>query len=115
MFVNDDYLSYKYVVSVSDNYIVLTNRSSVSADWQSPQTVDIIYQYLKPSFLTIEGERTFNTSQTFERVDVTSNDFYRADYCDILTSAMLFILVIVFTVINAITRLVKKGGLIYGN
>lgn len=114
MFVNEDYLNFKYVVSVSDNYIVLTNQRSVSADWQNPQSIDVIYQYLKPSFLVIEGERTFNNSQTFEQISVTDNDFYRADYCDILTSAMLFISVVVFTVINSISRLVHKGGLING-
>lgn len=115
MFVNEDYISYKYVVGVSDNYVVLTNRSSVSGSWDNPQTLDIIYQYLKPSYLTIEGERTFNNSQTFERIDVSSNNIERADFTDIFTSCMLFIAVIVFTCINCVTKLVHRGGALYGN
>lgn len=114
MFVNEDYQNFKYVVSVSDNYVCLTNRSFVNADWQNSQTIDVIYQYLKPSFLVIEGERTFTNSQNFEQISVTSDDFYRADYCDYFNSAMLFIGVIVFTILTALTRIVKKGGMING-
>lgn len=114
MYVDRNYSNYKYIVAVSDNYIVLTNRRNVNADWQTPQTIDVIYQYLKPSFLVIEGERTFTNSQTFEQVEVSQNDFERADYCDYFNSAMLFISVIVFTVVTCVTRMVKKGGIIYG-
>lgn len=115
MFVNEDYINYKYVVSVSDNYVVLSKTRTVNADWNNPQTIDIIYQYLKPSTLTIEGERTFNSFQTFEQVDVTDNDFERADYIDIFNACMLFIGIIVYFVINSVTKLVHRGGAIYGN
>lgn len=114
MFVNADYTNYKYVISVSDNYVVLTNRSSVNGSWDNPQTLSVIYQYLKPSFLVIEGERSFSTSQTFEQIDISDNDFERADYCDFFNSSMLFLAVIVFTILNSISRLVKKGGVING-
>lgn len=114
MYVPGDYSSYKYVVSCSDNYIILTNRHSVNADWQNPVTIDIIYQYFKPSFVTIEGERTLTSSQTYEQVDISDNDFERGDFCDFFTSAMLFISVIVFTIINGLSRIFKKGGIIYG-
>lgn len=115
MFVDSDYQNFKYVVSVSDNYVVLTNHRTVTADWTNPTTIDVIYQYLKPSFLVIEGERTFTSSQEFTQVDVTDDDTFRADYSDYFNSAMLFLFVICFTVINSISRLVKKGGVIHGN
>lgn len=115
MFVNEDYLNFKYVVSVSDNYVVLTNRHSLIASWDNPQTIDVIYQYLKPSTLTIEGERTFNTSQVFEQIDVDNNMSSRADFCDIWLSCLLFISVVVFTCINCVTKLVHRGGALYGN
>lgn len=115
MYVNEEYLNYKYVVGVSDNYVVLSNRSSVNASWDNPQTLNVIYQYLKPSTLSIEGERTFNSSQTFEQIDVSNSDFERADYIDIFNACMLFIGIIVFFVINSVTKLVHRGGAIYGN
>lgn len=115
MFVNEDYLNYKYVVGVSDNYVVLTNQHTVNASWDSPRTIDIVYQYLKPSYLTIEGERTFSNTQTFEQIDVDDSIFSRADYPDILISALLFISVVVFTIINSLTKIVRRGGVLNGN
>ena len=114
MFINEQYDSYKYVVSVSDNYVILTNRKNVDGSWENPQTIDVIYQYLKPSFLCIEGELTVTSPHTYTQVNLSTSDFSRADFCDILTSSMLFLSVVIFTILNSITRLIKKGGLING-
>lgn len=114
MFVNEEYSNYKYVVAVSDNYVVLSNKKNISATWDNPSTIDVVYQYFKPSFVSIPGTRSFNTSQTFEQIEVSSNFVDRADFCDIFTCCMLFICVIVFTVINCITKLVHRGGALYG-
>lgn len=115
MYVPEDYSNYKYVVQCSDNYVVLTNRKTVNADWTNPVDIDIIYQYFKPSFITIEGVRTITSQQVFEQIDVDDNMTSRADFCDIWLSCLLFISVIVFTCINCVTKLVHRGGALYGN
>ena len=114
MFVNSDYLDYEYIIEASDNYICLAKRSSVSADWQNPVTIDVIYQYVSPSIMTVEAERTFNSSQTFSRVDVSDNFFERADCPQIIVCELLVIFFILF-VLNALTRFVRKGGVFFGS
>lgn len=114
MFVNNDYLDYKYIVDVSDNYVCLAKRSSVSADWQHPITIDVIYQYLNPSIITLESSKTFSSSQQFSLVDVSDNFFERADCPQIITCELLVIFFIMF-VLNALTRFVRKGGVFFGS
>lgn len=114
MFVNDDYSNYKYLVSASDNYVVLTNRHTVNADWQNPQTINIIYQYLNPSFLTIEGTRTVSSSVVYEQIDVSNSFFARSDCLDIIKVQFLIIFFVIF-IFNGLTRFVKKGGAFFGS
>ena len=71
MFVNSDYLDYKYLVSVSDNYVVLTDQHTVNGSWQDPEQIDIIYQFFEPSTLTIESTRSFSSQNTFDQISVT--------------------------------------------
>ena len=114
MFVNEDYSNYKYLVSVSDNYVVLTNRHSVSADWQNPQNINVIYQYFKPSFVTIESTRTVNSSVVYEQVDISDSFYSRADCIDIIFAQFLVIFFVAF-IFNGLTRFVKKGGALFGS
>ena len=114
MFINESYKNYKYVVSVADNYVVLAKTSSVNADWQNPKTIDVIYQYLNPSFLVIEDTRVFSSSQTFERVDSSQSFFSRADCNSIILSQFLIIFFTIF-VLNGLTRFIKKGGVFFGS
>lgn len=113
MFVDENYSNYKYVVAESDNYLVLTNRRSVNASWDSPQTISVIYQYLNPSFLTIEGNRTVSTSVTYPEVEISDSFFARADCLDIIKVQMILIFFIVF-LFNGLSRFVKKGGVFFG-
>lgn len=114
MFVNSDYLDYKYIVDVSDNYVCLAKRSFVSADWQNPTTIDVIYQYICPSIMTVEAKRTFSDSQQFSLADVSDNFFERADCPQIITCELAVIFFILF-VLNALTRFVRKGGVFFGS
>lgn len=114
MFVNSDYLDYKYIVDVSDNYVCLAKRSSVSADWQNPTTIDVIYQYISPSIMTVEAKRTFSDYQQFSLADVSDNFFERADCPQIITCELAVIFFILF-VLNALTRFVRKGGVFFGS
>lgn len=114
MFVNEQYKNYKYVAGISDNYLILTKQSSVTASWNSPTTIDVIYQYLNPSFLTIEAERTFTQDTYFTDIDENSQSFFaRADCNSIILSQFLIISLIVFC-INGLTRFCKKGGVFFG-
>lgn len=114
MFVNSDYLDFDNIVEISDNYVCLSKRSSVTADWQNPTTIDVIYQYSYPSILTIESERTFNSSQNFYPADVTDDFFERSDAPIIIVCELIVIFFILF-VLNALTRFVRKGGVFFGS
>lgn len=113
IFVNDGYENYKYLVEASDNYVILSNDNYASGSWDNPDKIDVIYQYLKPSILTVETEMSFTREQTFERVEITTEYWQRAD-CPELTCASLAMLLFILFIINALTRFVKKGGVFFG-
>lgn len=114
MFVNQEYNRYKYLVEVSDNYIVLTDSRAVAGDWQTPVTIDIIYQYIEPSTLVIESERTFTNNRTFTEIEVSNNYWDRADSIKITNGSILMLFMMIFF-INGLTRIFKKGGIFFGN
>lgn len=114
MYLNENYKNYKYVVGISDNYLILSKRSSVIASWDNPQTIDVIYQYLNPSFLTVEATRQFTTTTYFSEVDTSQNFFARADSLDLIKVQMIIIFFVIF-VLNGLTRFVKKGGVFFGS
>lgn len=113
MFVNEDYSDYKYVVGISDNYLILAKQSQVNASWDNPRTIDIIYQYLNPSFLTVESSRTFTSSTTFTQIDTSQSFFARSDSLDIIKVQVIIIFMLLFF-INGLTKFVHKGGVIFG-
>lgn len=114
MFVNEDYSQYKYVVGISDNYLILAKVDHVTADWNNQKTIDVIYQYLTPSFLTVEATRTFSTTTYFSDVETSQSFYARADSLDIIKVQMLVIFFVIF-VLNGLTRFVKKGGVFFGS
>lgn len=111
MFVNEEYKNYKYLVSASDNYVILTNRRVVNADWNNPVTYDVVYQYFDPSYINIEATRTTSSSITFPEVEI-SQDFWDRPDCSELCTAIFIIVLLLITVINSITEFVQRGGLI---
>lgn len=113
LFVNENYKNYKYIVGVSDNYLVLTNCPSVNASYQNPQTIDIIYQYLNPSFLTVEGTRTYSSSTLFEQIETSQSFFARSDCLDLIVVQVILIFMILFF-LNGLTKFVHKGGVFFG-
>lgn len=113
MYVPENYSNYKYLVSYSDNFVVLTNRSSVTADFQSPANIPVLIQYHSPSTFYITNTQTFNTSRQFTLVSVSSSFYDRADCPQIICSSFCVGLFIIF-IINGLTRLVKKGGIFFG-
>lgn len=114
MFVNEDYLDYKYVVGVSDNYLILAKQPYVNADWNNQRTIDVIYQFFDPSFVTIEATRTFSSYTTFSEIDVSDSFFARADSLDLIKVQVILIFMILFF-LNGLTRFVRKGGVFFGN
>lgn len=114
MFVNEGYENYKYLVDVSDNYIILSKDSYVDGTWDNPDTTKVIYQYTKPSTLTIESELTYTTSKDFTKIEQNNNYWDRGDACEITLATFSMIWFILF-VINALTRFVKKGGVFFGS
>lgn len=109
LFVNEGYEDFEYVVSVSDNYVCLTDQPSASNE-----TIDVIYQYNIPSHLVIEDTRTYGQYQSlvsFDRVE-TSTDFYDRGDCSLILIAGLCVTVLVCKVINMVTEFVSKDGII---
>lgn len=113
IFVNEDYSNFKYLVSASDNYFILTNQRSATGTWQEPETIDIIYQYIKPSIYTIESTKSITDTRTFQQVEITSNIENRADFNDILNSYFIILFFFLF-LLNGFTRFAKKGGIFFG-
>lgn len=114
VFVNEEYNNYKYLVEASDNYVCLAKTSSVTGDWQNPTTIDVVYQYLEPSFLTIEDEITFTSEKTFSRVETTQSFYARRDCLGLIGIQFLIGFFILF-LFNSLTRFVRKGGVIFGS
>lgn len=114
MYVNEEYSQYKYVVGISDNYLILAKQPNVVADWNNPKTIDVVYQYLNPSFLTVEATRTFTSTTVFSEVETSQSFFARADSLDLIKVQMIVIFFVIF-VLNALTRFVRKGGVFFGS
>lgn len=113
IFVNEGYNRYKYVVEMNDNYIVLTNQRTVTADWQNPEQIDVIYQYFYPSTQTIENTRNYTSNNTFTEIETTDDFYYRADAPIIMTIGMIMTFFFIF-ILNGMTRIGKKGGIFFG-
>lgn len=114
MFVNEGYEDFCYLVSVNDNFVVLTDVPSVTAGIDSPRSIDIIYQYLNPSTITIESTTTYRSSQDFTEVDVDSSFYSRSDCPSIINCSLLLIFTALF-LFNGVTRFIKKGGIVFGS
>lgn len=113
MFVNEGYEDYCYLVSANDNFVVLTDTPRVTASFDSPRTIDVIYQYINPSTITIETTNTYRTSAEFAEVDVDSSFYSRADCPSIINSSLFLIFTALF-LFNGVTRFIKKGGIVFG-
>ena len=114
IYVNEGYENYKYLIDVSDNYVVLTNRRTVTANYDNPKTIPVIIQYFYPSTNLIEETRTYSRSYEFDEVQISQNFFDRADSLFIInTQIYIFFLLLFF--LNAFTKLVRKGGVFFGS
>ena len=112
LYVKDGYEDYQYIVSQSDNYIILTNQATAGGE-DRYETIDIIYQYLKPSELVIEGEKQVWNYTEYQKIETTQNYWERADIHDIHITAMS-IVILTLSIVNIVTKLVCRGGLVYG-
>lgn len=114
MYVDSNHLEYKYLVSSSDNYIVLTNTRSVNGTWDNPSEIDTYIQYINPSIYGFESYSTYTSTRIFPEIEVTDNFYARADSLDIIKVQIMFLFTILFY-FNALTRLFKKGGAFFGS
>lgn len=114
MFVNEGYEDYEYLVEASDNYYILSKDSYADGESGDEDIINVIYQYIKPSTLTIEGKIIYTTSKDFEKIEQSNNYWDRGDCCEITLATFTIIWFVLF-VINALTRLVRKGGVFFGS
>lgn len=115
IYVPSEYSNYKYLVSVSDNYIVLSNSNSIDGTWDNADTINVIYQYLTPSIYTIESTYTSTSSRRFSNYasNISDSVFVRADFPQLFICNFICVLIFAF-VLNGITRLVRRGGALFG-
>lgn len=140
MYISDEIpSSFRYVVELSDNYIVLSDKSLL----KSNNAYEVYIQYFNPSTMVIntddyyikESDSTYKTynyiydnngvysyvdsiEESFEvrPFSVESyNDslFNRPDHMNILVDVFL-LLALVILIVNLATSLIKNGG-IFGN
>lgn len=115
-YLPEEYSSYKYLVSASDNYVCLSNSHRVQGSWEDPDSIDVVYQYFTPSITTIPSRLTFSSSQTFTNVssEISTDIFDRADFPQIFICNFIIILIFAF-IVNQLTKFVKKGGVFGSN
>lgn len=114
IYTQSQYKNYKYLVEVSDNYVVLTDSHYANGDWQNPDTIDIIYQFINEPLTVIEAERDITTTRTFQQVDISHNFFDSPKYPQYSTNIIIVVMFILY-IINPITKMVKKGGIFFGS
>lgn len=107
-FVNEEYRNYNKLVGVGDNYIILTNKTSAENE-----QISIIYQYIKPSTMVIEGTRNVYGYTEYKRIETTDNFWARGDAPEIVIAGIVTMFLLLF-IINGVTKLVKKGGIFFG-
>lgn len=110
LYINDDNnLNYKYVVSYSDNYVVLSNQRYVYADYTEPEDLILLVQYFSPSDLSFKTTQTFYNDRTFTQIDVTNSDWQRKDISNIMIVSFFIIILTIF-VYNILSKIFVRGG-----
>lgn len=107
IFLPKEYLSYKYMLNCTTDYIDLIETPTIPSNTN--------YKYIRV-YANREGfvqERTATTgyySTTATEVNVSNSFFARQDASDICITAFAFIFVIIL-IFNCITEFISKGGL----
>ena len=140
MYISDEIpSSFRYVVELSDNYVVLSDKSLL----QSNNAYEVYIQYFNPSTMVIntddyyikESDSTYKTynyiydnngvysyvdsiEESFEVRPFSVEAYYdslfnRPDHMNILVDVFL-LLALVIVIVNLATSLIKNGG-IFGN
>lgn len=103
--------SYKYLYEAGDNYIALTNTAHAYGSWNSPDTINVIYQYLSPSFYTVQTTKEVSSEVLYTNVSSQMSDgfFDRAD-APIIFVCQFLVCVWFVWLLNQLSKLVHKGG-----
>ena len=116
IYIDSNYSDYKYLVDYGSSYIVVSNRSHISGSSGDPASIPVYVQYFNPS---IYGFETTYTSEQYINFSNISNDFShsiydRGDFPVIFICGFLILFTFAF-ILNNLTRLVKKGGLLFSS
>ncbi len=107
IFLPKEYLSYKYMISCTSDYIDLIDTPSIPSNSS--------YTYIRV-YANREGfvqERTANTgyyTTTGYEVNVSNSFFARQDASNICITAFAFLFVIIL-IFNCLTEFISRGGL----
>ena len=114
IYVKKEYKNYKYLVSASDNYVVLTDTRYVYGTWDNTRTIDIIYQYINSPLTVIEAERNYNTTVEFQEIETSQNIMDSPAYTNLMRDILILVMFLIY-IINVPTKMVKKGGMFFGS
>ena len=115
VYLPSNFNNYKYLVSYSDNYLVLSDSSFIAGDFNYPDEVDILIAYMdSPQY--IETTYTSYSSRFFDNISSQiSNDFSVSTfYPNYVIIGFIYIIFTLF-IINQFTKLFKKGGVFSSN
>lgn len=116
IYIDSDNTNYKYLVSASDNYVVLSRSSSIDGTWDNPDTINVLYQYFTPSVYSIKTTYTSTSSRSFSDVSsqFATSIYDRSDFPILFVCNFLTLFLFGF-ILNQLTKLVKKGGVFGSN
>lgn len=111
LYVPDE--NYRYLISSSDNYVVLTNVPSANGSYNNPDYIDTLTVYLKPSTFSFYDEKGYTSTRTFIQVEVSDSFWNRGDVPEILCGfgVLLFLLLLI---LNIFGKLLRPGGVFFG-
>lgn len=112
IYVDENYDNYKYLVEVSNNYIVLTNQRTAgyenSYDYEE---IDIIYQFFEPSTMIIEDTKNVRGYTEYTEIENRTSEFWERPDISNISIVVALIVVLTLFIINSITKFVIRGGL----
>lgn len=115
IYIDEDLQDYKYLVSASDNFLILSKQSHSTGDFTSPDELDVIYHYINPSITSIKTTYTTYTTSYFPNISsqFSNSIFDRADFPQIFICNFIIIFIFAF-IFNQLSKFIYKGG-IFGN
>lgn len=113
MYIPEELKNYKYIVEAHDNYVVLSNKSFIDADYSQPVTIKVLNKYIYPSDFYFYTYNTYYSSRDFVPLENTTSNYMNT--IEFVLSAILCYIAIKGLVwgLNIVTSCVRRGGIFH--